>query len=73
MWTVVYLAGDKEIAEEIKKFLQSEGFLVMLRATGAPQLSEEAVVEVLVPESEAEEAQEVLTTSSSWIAFRRSG
>lgn len=73
MWTVVYLAGHQEIAEEIKKFLQSEGFLVMLRSTGAPQLSEEAVIEVLVPESEAEDAQEVLAVSSSWITFRRSG
>lgn len=71
MWAVVYLAADRDDAEDVKNRLQAEGFLVMLRAVGAPQLSQQAALEIMVPESEAEEALEFLTQSR--VAFRRSG
>lgn len=69
MWTVIYLAPDKEKAEEIKQHLQEEGFLVMLRSAGTQEVDELSTVEVLVPETEAQEAQDLITTT--WIDFRR--
>lgn len=62
MWTVVYIASNKAIAEQIKSLLSSEGLLVMLRPLGVPHLGDSGSVEVLVPESEASEANEILTT-----------
>lgn len=62
MWTVVYIASNKAIAEQIKNLLSSEGLLVMLRPLGVPHLGDSGSVEVLVPESEASEANEILTT-----------
>ncbi|MGE5591109.1 MAG: glutamate decarboxylase [Bacillota bacterium] len=62
MWTVIYIAPNQRVADSLKEVLSREGLLVQLR-TGAVQSGEEAGhVEVLVPESEAEEAHEVLAT-----------
>jgi len=61
MWTVIYIAPSKEIAERYKKILLEEGMLVQLRPLGSSHLGEHASVEILVPESEAEEAHEILT------------
>lgn len=69
MWTVIYLAPDKQKAEEIKQHLQKEGFLVMLRSVGTQEFNELSAVEVLVPETEAQEAQDLIATS--WINFGR--
>jgi hypothetical protein len=60
VWTVVYIASNRTTAEMIKDYLSNEGVLVMLRPIGIPHLGESGSVEVLVPESEVEEAQEVL-------------
>jgi hypothetical protein len=62
MWTVVYIASNKATAEQIKTLLSNEGLLVMLRPLGVPHLGDSGSVEVLVPESEASEANEILTT-----------
>lgn len=40
--------------------LEGEGILVMLRPMGIPHLGDSASVEVLVPETEAEEARDIL-------------
>ena len=64
MWTVVYIAPDRTIAETLKNKLITEGLLVMLRAAGSPQVNDISAVEILVPELEAEEAHEIL--SSIW-------
>ncbi|SDI28472.1 glutamate decarboxylase [Desulfosporosinus hippei] len=61
MWTVIYIAPNKLIAEKYKKILTDEGMLVQLRAIGSTHLGEHASVEILVPESEAEEAHEIIT------------
>ncbi|MDD2402227.1 MAG: DUF2007 domain-containing protein [Clostridia bacterium] len=61
MWTVVYISPNGVIAEQIKAILVNEGLLVMLRPMGVPHLGELGSVEVLVPESEAEEASQILT------------
>lgn len=60
MWTVVYIAPHKKEAERIKDMLSSEGFLVKLKSVGLSQASECGPVEVLVPESEVEEAMEII-------------
>lgn len=61
MWTVVYIASNVSTAEVLKKELIKEGILVDLRAVGSFSLTEgERSVEILVPESEAEEAHQIL-------------
>ncbi|KXG74932.1 hypothetical protein [Thermotalea metallivorans] len=57
MWTVVYMAHNKEDAEKIKKTLSKEGFLVKIRPIGK---EDNRVYEVLVPNGEVEEVHEAL-------------
>ncbi len=61
MWTVVYIARDRAIGESVKASLEKEGLLVMIRPV---KLSggEGCQFELLVPEAEAMEAQEVLNS-----------
>ena len=61
MWTVIYIAATKNIAERYQEALSEEGILVQLRSVGAQQ-SNNSSIEILVPESEAEEAHELLTS-----------
>lgn len=61
MWTVVYIAPSLKEAEKIKKLLSTEGFLVKLRTIGLSQ-GEACSVEILVPESEVDEALEIINT-----------
>ncbi|HXL04780.1 MAG TPA: DUF2007 domain-containing protein [Bacillota bacterium] len=63
MWTVVYIAPNKATAEMIKELLENEGLLVNLRTLGVPHMGDSGNVGVLVPESEAEEAHELITSS----------
>ena len=63
MWTVIYIAPNKLMAEKYKKILTDEGMLVQLRPIGSAHLGEHASVEILVPESEAEEAHEIITSA----------
>ncbi|ATW23688.1 putative signal transducing protein [Candidatus Formimonas warabiya] len=63
MWTVVYIAPNRAVAEMLKNYLTTEGLLVMLRSVGVPHLGDSGSVEILVPESEVEEAHEVLSTA----------
>jgi hypothetical protein len=60
LWTVVYIAANKSIAEMLKEVLTKEGLLVMLRSCGIPHFGASGSVEILVPEVEVEEANEVL-------------
>jgi hypothetical protein len=57
---VVYIAQNRIEAEMIKEILTAEGLLIMLRPAGIPQFGDGGAFEVLVPESEAESAQEIL-------------
>jgi hypothetical protein len=63
MWTVVYIAPTRTAAENIKEVLSSEGVLVQLRAIGLPHAGDAGSVEILVPESEVDEAMEILNSS----------
>ncbi len=62
MWTVVYIAPNKEEAQELEKMLATEGFLVKLRALGLPQTGNNRSVEVLVPELEVDDAMEIINS-----------
>lgn len=63
MWTVVYIVSNRVRAEFIKEKLVSEGLLVTLRYTGVPGPENGRAVEIMVPESEAEEAHEILAST----------
>jgi hypothetical protein len=56
MWTVIYIASGVKTAEAIKQKLTQEGFLVKLRQTNIAKQQ----FEILVPESELNDVQEVL-------------
>lgn len=56
MWKVIYIAPTAKIAERIKAKLSEEGFLVQVRPIN---LSKQQY-EILVPEGELEDVQEVL-------------
>lgn len=61
MWTVVYIAQNRPIAEMLKDMLTKEGLLIMLRSVGvAPIFGDSGAVEILVPDGETEEAHEIL-------------
>jgi ribosomal protein S8 len=58
MWTVIYIAPSVKIAERIQEQLTNEGFLVKIKqASGSKQQ-----YEILVPESEIDEIQDVLNS-----------
>ncbi|HWJ02324.1 MAG TPA: glutamate decarboxylase [Verrucomicrobiae bacterium] len=63
MWTVVFIAPNKTTAEMYKSILLNEGLLVQLRAIGSPNHGENCSVEILVPESEAEEAHDIIISA----------
>ncbi|MFD2613485.1 glutamate decarboxylase [Paenibacillus gansuensis] len=56
MWTVIYIAPTARIAEIIRHKLTEEGFLVQVRGTNLSKNQ----FEIVVPEGEVEEVQEVL-------------
>lgn len=57
MWTVVYIAGSSNHAEKLKEILLQEGLLANIRPLGT---SANCQYEILVPKSEASEAQAIL-------------
>jgi hypothetical protein len=62
MWTVIYIAPTKNVAERYQQALAEEGILVQLRAIGSSHQANNVSMEILVSESEAEEAHEILTS-----------
>jgi len=56
MWTVIYIAPTEKAAERIKAKLTEEGFLVQVRPVNMAKTQ----YEILVPEGELDEVQEVL-------------
>lgn len=59
MWTVIHIAANRAQAEMLKSLLESEGLMVDIRAAGISMLGD-GLFEVMVLESEAEEAREIL-------------
>lgn len=58
MWTVVYLATGLDEAKKVEQKLTEEGFLVKVKLFSKE--GDEELYEILAPELEAEEIQEVL-------------
>lgn len=58
MWQVIYIAPNPKIAERIKTRLTDEGFLVQIRPVNVMNQQ----YEILVPEGELEDVQEVLNS-----------
>lgn len=56
MWTVIYIAPSKETAERMEQKLSEEGFLVKIR----PSSLSKNQYEILVPEGELDDVQEIL-------------
>jgi len=61
VWTVVYVAPNRPVAEMMKEMLENDGLLVMIRCAGIPHLGDSGHFEILVPESEVDEAQIALS------------
>lgn len=60
MWTVIYMAQSKEIATKLQELLTKEGILVKLRPVSKEEGKSNVYFEVLVPETEIEEAHGVI-------------
>jgi hypothetical protein len=60
MWKVVYVASSERLASSLHKILVQNGLLVSMRRTGT---DESGPVEILVPNSEAADALELINTS----------
>lgn len=59
MWTVIYMATDKDTALRVEKAIKDEGFLVKTREVMKSK-RHGCYIEIIVPESEAQEAQNVI-------------
>ena len=60
MWTVVYMAQSKDIANKLQELLTVDGILVKVRPISKNHESNDNYFEVLVPEAEVEEAHSVI-------------
>lgn len=60
MWKVVYIAPNVRIAEQMREQLAAEGLLVAQRALQGDD-NPNSSVEIMVPQSEAEEAHELIS------------
>jgi hypothetical protein len=60
MWTVIYIAQNRAHAEMLKNLLDSEGILANTRPVGVMSMLGDGSYEILVLESEADEAQVIL-------------
>ncbi|SDE15871.1 hypothetical protein [Sporomusa acidovorans] len=60
MWTVVYIASNRAQAEMYKDVLCKEGVLANIRPAGVVSAFGDGLYEILVLESEANEANAIL-------------
>ncbi|HZK27841.1 MAG TPA: hypothetical protein VFD00_09945 [Thermoclostridium sp.] len=59
MWTVVYMAQNKEMAEKLESALEDEGLLVKVNPVSQKEKNDN-YFEVSVPEGEVEEAHSII-------------
>ncbi|HYF78854.1 MAG TPA: glutamate decarboxylase [Symbiobacteriaceae bacterium] len=71
MWQVIYIAPNKQAAEQLRDALSREGILVSLRATGVSTNGSNTHVELLVPQGEAREAHEILNEALGRARFKK--
>jgi len=60
MWTVVYLAKNKKMADKVSSLMTQEGVLVKVQPVSKNTGDEDGYFEILVLESEVEEAHNIL-------------
>ncbi len=60
MWVVVYMAHNKETADAIVDLLSKEGIMHKLKPVYKNVAPENNCYEILVPQIEAREAQDIL-------------
>ena len=60
MWKVVYVASSPRLANRLQKILMHHGMLITLRAVKS---TEDGPMELLAPNSEAEDALEIINHS----------
>jgi len=60
MWTVIYIAINRIQADKMKELLCTEGILANTRAIGASATNSDGAYEILVLESEARDANEII-------------
>lgn len=56
MWTVVYMAQSKEVAESVQHLLEKNDLIVKMRSIRGEDEGSSACCELLVPESEVQQA-----------------
>ena len=59
MWTVVYMAQNKEMAEKLESALEAEGILVKVNPVSQKEKNDN-YFEVSFPEGEVEEAHSII-------------
>lgn len=59
MWTVVYMAQNKDMAEKLKSILEVGGILVKINPVNRKEKADD-YFEVSVPEAEVEEAHGII-------------
>ena len=69
MWTVVYIAYNNSVAEELSNYLNDEGIMVRTHVLGLSKDGEPNQIEILVSELEAEDALELIQTYLSEKVF----
>ena len=60
MWTVVYIAYNNSVAEELSNYLNDEGIMARTHVLGFSKDGEPNQIEILVSELEAEDALELI-------------
>jgi len=60
MWVVVYMAHNKELADNILDLLSKEGIMYKLKPVYKNVAPENNCYEILVPQIEAREVQNIL-------------
>lgn len=62
MWTVVYIAQSKDIAERLRNALESANLLVMVRNAQNDKINSQTgtCFEVLVPDAEIQQAHDII-------------
>lgn len=60
MWIVIHMAKSSAVTDGIRALLENEGILVKVKPVYKKMSREENYYEILVLESEAEEAREII-------------
>ncbi len=63
MWTVIYMVQSMEDAEKLKMLLENENILVKIRPVTKAAEGEANAYEILIPETEKEEAHKIIIGS----------